>query len=154
MPFTSQEEVIPSEVFKMDRVEILKTLPQQLASHKKADVTHKREYIDNNIAALRHGWEASKPQRVLDYSAAKKGVYYSDRMGAYYSSLHKVRSWKEKSTFEILSVNFFIKLSDTFQQVLCDTKVLYETVPWTRYHLLFDRKMKRWYKTATFCWRY
>ena len=66
---------------------------------------------------------------MLDYNAAKKGVYYSDQMGAYYSSLHKVRNWYEKAAFEILSGIFFSKLSDTFEQVLCDTKALNETVP-------------------------
>ena len=34
---------------------------------------------------LRHGSETFKPQCVLDYNAAKKGVDYSDQMGAYYT---------------------------------------------------------------------
>ena len=49
---------------------------------------------------------------------------------------------------------FFCKLSDTFQQVLCDTKALNETVLWTTYLLTFDQKMKRRHKTATFYWGY
>ena len=66
---------------------------------------------------------------MLDYSGAKKGVYYSHGMGAYYPSLNKVRNWYEKAASELISGIFFYKLSDTFQQVFCDTKALNETVP-------------------------
>ena len=65
---------------------------------------------------------------VLDYNAAKKGVYYSNQIGAYYSSLPNVRNWYKKAAFGILSGIFFSKLSDIFQQVLFDTKVLNESI--------------------------
>ena len=66
---------------------------------------------------------------MLDNKAAKKSFYYSDQMGAHDSSLHTVRNWYEKAAFEILSGISFSNFSDTFEQVLCDTKALNETVP-------------------------
>ena len=69
------------------------------------------------------------PQCVLDYNAAKRGVYYSDQIGAYYSSLPNVRSSYKKAAFGIFSGIFLSKLSDFFQQAFSDTKVLNESIP-------------------------
>ena len=72
-----KKESTPLEFLKMGRVETLKTLPQQLASHKKNVMFHtKQEHNENVLVALRHGLEAFKPQLVLDYSSSKKSVYY------------------------------------------------------------------------------
>lgn len=51
---------------------------------------------------LRRGTEAQKPQSVLDYNAAKKGVDYSDQMSSYYSPLRKIRKWYKKLAFELI----------------------------------------------------
>ena len=54
------------KVFNMGRVEILKTLPQQLVSHKKNEMLPmKPEQNEKIIVALRHGYETLKPQCVL-----------------------------------------------------------------------------------------
>ena len=42
----------------------------------------KPEQNEKIIVAPRYGKEALKPQRVLYYNAGRKGVYYSDLMGA------------------------------------------------------------------------
>ena len=81
------------------------------------------------IVALRHEQEALKQQCVLDCNAGKKGVYYSDQTGAHYSSLLNLRYWYKKVDFGILSRTFFSKLSDNFQQVLCDMKALNDSIP-------------------------
>lgn len=46
--------------------------------------------------------EVGKPQCVLDYNDAKKGVDYSDQMASYYSPLRKTRKWYKKAAFELL----------------------------------------------------
>ena len=39
--------------------------------------------------------------------------------------------------------DFFSKLSDDFQQVLCDTKALNESIPWITFIPTLDRKKIR-----------
>jgi len=51
---------------------------------------------------LRRGTQTEKPQSVLDYNAAKKGVDYSDQMSSYYSPLRKIHKWYKKIAFELL----------------------------------------------------
>ena len=61
------------------------------------------EHTDEKVrVSNRRGTETLKPQCVLDYNAAKKGVDYSDQMGAYYSPLCRVRKWYKKAAFELL----------------------------------------------------
>jgi hypothetical protein len=50
----------------------------------------------------KRGTEIEKPQCILDYNSAKKGVDYSDQMASYYSPLRKVRKWYKKAAFELL----------------------------------------------------
>lgn len=53
-----------------------------------------------------------KPQCVLDYNAAKKGVDYSDQMSSYYTSLRKTLKWYTKLALEMITgttmVNSFV----------------------------------------------
>ena len=51
---------------------------------------------------IKHGIEREKPQCILDYNAAKKGVNYSGQMVSYYSLLRKVKKWYKKAAFELL----------------------------------------------------
>ncbi|XP_066974315.1 piggyBac transposable element-derived protein 4-like [Macrobrachium rosenbergii] len=51
---------------------------------------------------IKRGVEREKPQCILDYNAAKKGVDYSDQMASYYSPLRKVKKWYKKAAFELL----------------------------------------------------
>ncbi|XP_068204630.1 piggyBac transposable element-derived protein 4-like [Palaemon carinicauda] len=51
---------------------------------------------------IKRGIEREKPQCILDYNAAKKGVDYSDQMASYYSPLRKVKKWYKKGAFELL----------------------------------------------------
>ena len=95
-----------------------------------------------------------KPSSPQDYNASKKGVYYSDQLGVYYSCLHKVTNWYKKAVFEKLFGNLISKLSDTFEQVLCGKKALNGTVSCITYLLTLDRKMRRRYKTAALYWIY
>lgn len=44
-----------------------------------------------------------KPQPVLDYNKAKKGVDYSDQMASYNTSLRKTIKWYKKAVVEILT---------------------------------------------------
>ena len=61
------------------------------------------EHTDEKIRVTqRRGTQNLKPQCVLDYNAAKKGVDYSDQMGSYYCPLRKVRKWYKKAAFELL----------------------------------------------------
>lgn len=50
-----------------------------------------QQNYEKNTFALRHASEVLKPQRLIDYNAAKKSTEYSAKMGAYYSPLRKVR---------------------------------------------------------------
>ena len=55
------------------------------------------EHTDELVrVAQRRGTETRKPQCVLGYNAAKKGVNYSDQMGAYYSPFRKSENGKRK----------------------------------------------------------
>ena len=60
------------------------------------------ENVENNRVALRQSSEALKPQFVLDYKAARKGVDYSDPMGAYSSPFRKVKKMFKHAAFEVL----------------------------------------------------
>ena len=53
-------------------------------------------------ARNRNGVEKRKPQCILYYNTAKKGVDYSDQMCAYYSPLRKTRKWYRKAAFELM----------------------------------------------------
>lgn len=47
--------------------------------------------------------EILKPQCVLDYNNAKKGVDYSDQMASYYTTLRKSLKWYKKVVLELLT---------------------------------------------------
>lgn len=50
----------------------------------------------------RKGEDTFKPQAVIDYNKAKKGVDISDQMSSYYTCLRKSVKWYKKVFFEIL----------------------------------------------------
>ena len=62
-------------------------------------MTSKPEHFDVLIAT---GEDVLKPQAVLDYNAAKKGVDVSDQMSAYYTCVRKTVKWYRKVFFEII----------------------------------------------------
>ncbi|KAF2346739.1 PiggyBac transposable element-derived protein [Trinorchestia longiramus] len=51
----------------------------------------------------RKGIPVMKPQPVIDYNAAKKGVDMSDQMASYQTALRKTRKWYRKVAFELLT---------------------------------------------------
>lgn len=51
----------------------------------------------------RKGTLIMKPQPVIDYNAAKKGVDMSDQMTSYQTALRKTRKWYRKVAFELLT---------------------------------------------------
>ena len=44
-----------------------------------------------------------KPQSVLEYNNAKKGIDLSDQMSSYYTPLKKKRKWYRKVAFEMIA---------------------------------------------------
>ena len=51
----------------------------------------------------RNGEEIQKPECVLDYNNAKKGVDVSDQMTSYYTALRKSLKWHRKVAIEIIT---------------------------------------------------
>ena len=51
----------------------------------------------------RSGEQIKKPQSVLDYNNAKKGVDLSDQMSFYYIPLKKTRKWYRKVAFKLIA---------------------------------------------------
>ena len=47
----------------------------------------------------RSGDQIKKPQSVLEYNNAKKGIDLSDQMSSYYTPLKKKRKWYRKVAF-------------------------------------------------------
>ena len=62
--------------------------------------------FEDITVALLQTPEALNQQCLLDYSAAKKCVDCSAQMGAYCSSLRKVREWKKTAIEELLGKSF------------------------------------------------
>ena len=68
-------------------------------------MTTKPEHFDVLIATGRkkqNNEDVLKPQAVLDYNAAKKGVDVSDQMSAYYTCVRKTVKWYKKVFIEII----------------------------------------------------
>ena len=51
----------------------------------------------------RVGEKVLKPQAVLDYNKAKKGVDMSDQMSSYHTALRKTKKWYRKVAFELIT---------------------------------------------------
>lgn len=66
------------------------------------DKNHDKTLKDTG-AHNRNGVMIKKPQAVIDYNFAKKGVDVSDQMSSYYTSLRKTLKWYKKVIFEILT---------------------------------------------------
>lgn len=64
----------------------------------------------------RKGTPVKKPQCVLDYNRAKKGVDFSDQMSSYYSVLRKGRKWWRKVALELMfgsaSINAWLMFNE------------------------------------------
>jgi hypothetical protein len=65
----------------------------------------------------RTGAEVKKPDCVIQYNVAKKGVDLSDQLGSYYTSLRKGLKWYRKVAFELLTstslVNAWVVFNST-----------------------------------------
>lgn len=85
-----------------DKVKIVKWKDKRdvlMISTEKGHDTNLRETGKRN----RKGEIVKKPNIVLDYNEAKKGVDLSDQMSAYYDSLRKTFKWYKKLIFEIIT---------------------------------------------------
>ena len=51
----------------------------------------------------RDGKNIMKPQPVIDYNSAKKGVDMSDQMASYHTAVRKTKKWYRKVAFELLT---------------------------------------------------
>ncbi|KAF2364253.1 PiggyBac transposable element-derived protein [Trinorchestia longiramus] len=69
----------------------------------------------------RQGVEVKKPQSVLDYNVAKKGVDISDQM-SYYSALKKNNKWYKKVAMELLTGVSIVNAWVLFNKYYCGSR--------------------------------
>ncbi|KAF2364254.1 PiggyBac transposable element-derived protein [Trinorchestia longiramus] len=70
----------------------------------------------------RQGVEVKKPQSVLDYNVAKKGVDICDQMSSYYSALKKHNKWYKKVAMELLTGVSIVNAWVLFNKYYCGSR--------------------------------
>ncbi|KAH7974209.1 hypothetical protein HPB49_012020 [Dermacentor silvarum] len=84
-----------------DGVKLLKWMDKRPVLMLTSVAKHEATLVDSD-KKTRDGAPIPKPQAVLDYNAAKKGMEYSDQMASYYSCLRKGLKWYGKVAVELL----------------------------------------------------
>lgn len=83
------------------------------------------EHDDNLIATgstLKTGEQIKKPQCVIEYNNAKKGVDLSDQMSSYYTALKISRKWYKKVAVELLTGTCIVNAFILFNKYFTDKK--------------------------------
>lgn len=72
------------------------------------NIPHHGHTLVDSGKKSRKGEAIMKPQPVLDYNAAKKGVDFSDQMGSYHSCVRKSLKWYQKIALELISSTLMV----------------------------------------------
>lgn len=84
-----------------NNVKIIKWVDKRPVLMISSDPHHNATLVSTN-KVNRQGEEICKPQCVIDYNKAKKGVDYSDQMSSYHTVIRKSLKWYRKVLFELL----------------------------------------------------